>query len=82
MATATIVCFHCTNVCVVHTLDGPLEKGLAGLAGGHAVVVAGGHVAAHQTQPLGHGAQHELTLHRALFLAEPGGGRGERQKRR
>ena len=34
------------------TLDGALEEGLAGLAGRHAVVVSGGHVPAHQTEPL------------------------------
>lgn len=60
-------------LCVLLTLDGPLEEGLAGLAGGHAIVVTRGHVAAHQTQPLGYSTQHELTLHWALFLAEPGG---------
>lgn len=62
--------FPCINLCVVHTLDGPLEEGLTRLAGGHAVVVAGGHVAAHQAQPLGHCAQHELALHRAFFFTE------------
>lgn len=53
------------------TLNGPLEEGLAGLAGGHAVVVAGRHIATHQTNPFGHGAQHELTLHGAFFFTEP-----------
>lgn len=44
------------------TLDGPLEEGLAGLAGGHAVVVAGGNVPTHEAQALGDGVQHELAL--------------------
>lgn len=35
------------------TLDGPLEESLAGLAGRHAVVIPGGEVSAHQTQPFG-----------------------------
>lgn len=53
------------------TLDGPLEEGLAGLTRGHAIVVTRGYVTANQTQPLGHCAQHELTLHWAFFLPEP-----------
>ncbi len=35
------------------TLYGPLEEGLAGLAGRDAVVKAGGHVPADQAHPLG-----------------------------
>lgn len=35
------------------TLDGPLEESLAGLAGRHTVVIPGGEVSAHQTQPFG-----------------------------
>lgn len=38
---------RCTERVQVHTLDAPLEKGLAALAGPHAVVVAGGVVVAH-----------------------------------
>ena len=44
------------------TLDGPLEESLAGLAGGHAVVVAGGDVPAHEAQALGDGVEHVLAL--------------------
>ena len=47
----------CFSVERRQTLDGPLEESLAGLAGRHAVVVPGRHVAAHQTQPLGERAQ-------------------------
>ena len=36
-------------------------------------MVARRHVATDQAQPLGHGAQHELTLHWALVLHEPPG---------
>lgn len=53
------------------TLDGPLEEGLAGLTGRHAVVVPRGHVSANQAQPLGHSSQHELTLHWAFFFPIP-----------
>ena len=59
--------------CLPLTLDGPLKEGLAGLTGGHTVVVAGGHVTAHQTEPFGHRAQHELALHLAFFLPKPPG---------
>lgn len=65
------MCVLC--VCLCLTLDGSLEEGLAGLAGGHTIVVARGHVSAHQTQPLGHRAQHEFTLHLAFFLPKPPG---------
>ena len=44
------------------TLDGPLEEGLAGLAGGHTVVVARGNVPTHEAQALGDGVQHVLAL--------------------
>lgn len=44
------------------TLDGPLEEGLAGLAGGHAVVVARGDVPTHEAQALGDGVEHVLAL--------------------
>lgn len=43
-----------------HTLDGPLEERFASFAGRHAIVVTRGHVAAHQTQPLGQRAQRVL----------------------
>lgn len=58
-------------VLVSPTLDGPLEEGLAGLTGRHAVVVPRSHVAADQAHPLGHSSQHELTLHWALFFPKP-----------
>lgn len=44
------------------TLDGPFEECLAGLAGGHAVVIARSNVSAHQTQPFGDGVEHVLAL--------------------
>lgn len=59
------------RVMVPPTLDGPLEEGLAGLTGGHAVVVSRGNVAANQAQPLGHSPQHELTLHGAFIFHIP-----------
>ena len=79
--------FACTNVCFVCvcsrlTLDGPLEERLAGLAGRHAIVVAWGHVTTHQTQPLGHRAQHELTLNWAFFFTKPPVRRRENQRTR
>ena len=43
-------------------MDGPLEESLAGLAGCHAVVVAGGDVPAHEAQALGDGVEHVLAL--------------------
>ncbi len=67
------VCVCVRAFCLSLTLDGPLEEGLAGLTGGHAIVVARGHVTAHQTQPLGHRAQHEFTLHLAFFLPKSPG---------
>lgn len=44
------------------TLDGPLEEGLAGLAGSHTVVVARGNVPTHEAQALGDGVEHVLAL--------------------
>lgn len=37
---------------LIPTLYGPLEKGLAGLAGRHPIMISGGEVPAHQTEPL------------------------------
>lgn len=44
------------------TLDGSLEERLAGLAGGHAIVVARSNVPAHEAQTLGDGVNHILAL--------------------
>lgn len=63
----------CVCVFVSLTLNGSLEEGLAGLTGGHAIVVTGGYITAHQTHSLGHGAQHEFTLHLAFLLPKPPG---------
>lgn len=43
---------------LIPTLYGPLEKGLAGLAGRHPIMIAGGKVSTHQTEPLRPGQAH------------------------
>lgn len=48
----------------VLTLDGSLKKRLAGFAGGHTIVVAGGHVSTYEAKPLRKGAQ-------GVFAAAP-----------
>lgn len=37
---STFLCINVCFLCMSLTLDGPLEEGLAGLTGGHAIVVA------------------------------------------
>lgn len=58
-------------LCPPFTLDGPLEESFAGLTGGNTVVVTRRYITTHETQPLRHRAEHELTLHLAVFFAKP-----------
>jgi len=57
---------------VSNTLYRPLEKGFAGLAGRHPVVVPWGNVPAHQAQPLGDGIEHVLALDRRVVRHDAG----------
>lgn len=53
-------CKHidCLTHRLIPTLYGPLEKGLAGLAGCHPIMIPGGEVPTHQTEPLWPGRAH------------------------
>lgn len=55
------------------TLYRPLEEGLAGLAGGHAVVVARSDVSTHQAQAFGDGVEHVFALDGARILQQSTG---------
>lgn len=52
---------------------GPFEEGFAGLAGGHAIVVARSDVSAYQTQPFGDGVEHVLALDWARVVKQRAG---------